>query len=109
DIFGDILGDLFGGGGRRRGPQRGSDLVYNLEIDLTEAARGCKKSITIPREEICPECSGSGSRKGSKPASCRHCNGHGVVLLSQGFFRVQQTCRGCGGRGAIITDPCSHC
>ena len=29
--------------------------------------------------------------------------------MSQGFFRVQQTCRGCGGRGQIITDPCGQC
>jgi molecular chaperone DnaJ len=31
------------------------------------------------------------------------------VLVSQGFFRIQQTCRGCGGRGVIITDPCPTC
>jgi molecular chaperone DnaJ len=32
-----------------------------------------------------------------------------VVLTNQGFFRMQQTCRGCGGRGVIITDPCPNC
>jgi molecular chaperone DnaJ len=32
-----------------------------------------------------------------------------VVVQSQGFFRVQQTCRGCGGTGQIITDPCPGC
>src|SRR5262245_61440458 len=109
DVFGDLLGDFFGGGSRRRGPQPGNSLGYNLEIELAEVATGCSRNITIPREELCPECSGSGARKGSSPATCRHCNGHGVVLLNQGFFRIQQTCRGCGGRGAIITDPCSHC
>lgn len=108
DIFGDIFGDFFGRR-RSRGPHPGNDLLYNLEIELTEVAKGCKKTITIPREENCPECAGSGMRRGSRPATCRHCNGHGVVLMSQGFFRVQQTCRGCGGRGTIITDPCSHC
>ncbi len=111
DIFGDLLGGLFGGGGgrRRRGPMPGNDLVYNLEIDLAEVAKGCTKTITIPRAEVCPECSGSCARKGSKPATCRQCNGHGAVLVNQGFFRIQQTCRGCGGRGAVITDPCGHC
>src|SRR5262245_42030033 len=109
DIFADILGDLFGGGRRRRGPQPGHDLVYNLEIELDDAYRGVKKTITFPREELCPDCSGSGMRKGSRPAPCKHCNGHGVVVASQGFFRVQQTCRGCGGRGTIITDPCGQC
>ncbi len=108
DLFGDIFGGIFGGG-RRRGPQTGNDLVYNLEIDLLQAAAGCEKSITFTREEHCAECSGLGCRKGTRPATCRHCDGHGVVLVSQGFFRVQQTCRGCGGRGTVITDPCATC
>jgi len=110
DLFGSIFGDIFGGGQRRRGgPQPGSDLLYELEIDLIEAARGCSKTINIPRQENCGECGGAGCRKGTNPAKCRQCNGHGVVLTNQGFFRIQQTCRGCGGRGAIITDPCQNC
>jgi molecular chaperone DnaJ len=32
-----------------------------------------------------------------------------VVLMSQGFFRIQQTCRACGGNGIIITDLCPAC
>src|SRR5262249_56928793 len=35
--------------------------------------------------------------------------GQGVVIESQGFFRIQQTCRACGGTGTIVTDPCSTC
>jgi len=41
--FSDILGDFFGFGdlfGRRRGPRRGADLRYNLEISFEEAAFG---------------------------------------------------------------------
>jgi molecular chaperone DnaJ len=80
-----------------------------LEIELLEAARGTTKTITIPREENCPECSGSGCRRGSRPAPCRHCRGQGVVLMSQGFFRLQQTCPACHGQGEVITDPCPRC
>jgi molecular chaperone DnaJ len=40
---------------------------------------------------------------------CRRCNGTGVTAINQGFFRIQQTCRACGGRGKVITDPCSSC
>jgi len=109
DLFGDLFGDIFGGGRRGFGPQGGRDLQVAVEVDLAEAARGANKSITIPREENCPECAGSGARRGTSPATCRRCNGHGVVIQSQGFFRVQQTCRGCGGRGVIITDPCPTC
>jgi molecular chaperone DnaJ len=108
NVFGNLFGDLFGGG-QRGGPQPGRDLQYNLEIDLAEAAKGSRKSFTIPREELCPDCSGSGAKRGTRPASCRRCDGHGVVVQRQGFFSVQRTCPGCGGRGAVVTDPCGHC
>jgi molecular chaperone DnaJ len=108
DIFGDLFGDLFGGG-RRHGPQPGRDLLIDIELHLFEAARGARKTINVPREEVCGECAGSGCRRGTQPATCRRCNGQGVVLQNQGFFRIQQTCRGCGGRGLIITDPCHAC
>jgi molecular chaperone DnaJ len=109
DVFGDLFGDIFGGGRGRGGPRGGRDLQYQLDIDLVEAARGTKKSITIPREELCQECSGSGAKRGTKPAMCRRCDGHGVVVQRQGFFSVQRTCSGCGGRGTVITDPCPAC
>ncbi len=109
DLFGDLLGDLLGGGRRRRGPKPGEHVQMRLEIDLFEAARGCAKKITIPRKEVCDDCRGSGCKKGTQPAQCRQCKGQGVVLVNQGFFRIQQTCRGCGGSGVIITDPCAKC
>ncbi|MGE0529609.1 MAG: molecular chaperone DnaJ, partial [Bdellovibrionales bacterium] len=107
DVFGDLLGDLFGG--RRRGPRPGRDLIYAIEIDLLEAAKGIKKTITIQREENCEECGGTGNSKGSPLATCPACKGDGVIIMSQGFFRVQQSCRNCGGRGRIIKDPCKGC
>jgi molecular chaperone DnaJ len=109
DIVSDLFGGIFGGGGRRRGPQGGDHLGYELEIELAEAYRGCSKSISFQRQEPCGECAGSGARKGSSPTVCKQCKGQGVTVQSQGFFRVQQTCRGCGGAGAVITDPCPAC
>lgn len=107
--FGDLLNDFFGGGQRGHGPQAGDNLLYELEIDLLAAARGAKKTITIARSETCPECSGNRCRRGSKTLTCPKCRGQGVVLLSQGFFRIQQRCPGCGGQGVVITDPCTNC
>src|SRR5207244_1085444 len=72
DVFGDLFGDFFGQR-PRSGPQAGRDLQYHLEIDLVEAAKGVRKSFTIPREELCSECGGSGAKKGSRPAVCRRC------------------------------------
>ncbi|HYV35069.1 MAG TPA: molecular chaperone DnaJ [Gemmataceae bacterium] len=108
DMFGDILGNIFGDRGRR-GPQQGAGLVYTLEVTLSEAYRGCIKTISFPREEICGDCKGSGARPGSRPSQCRQCGGRGAVVMSQGFFRIQQTCPGCGGRGTIITELCGSC
>ena len=54
--FGDLFENLFGGSAfrtshpsRRRGPRRGSDLRYDLEIDLEDAVTGTARHITIPR------------------------------------------------------------
>src|SRR5258708_26051604 len=70
DLFGDIFGDFFGQQrGGRSGPQGGRDLQVSPEIDLIEAARGTRKSITIPREENCSECSGQRYRKGTQPGN----------------------------------------
>ena len=111
--FGDIFGDIFGGGGGGRGGRsnvyRGSDLRYNMEITLEEAARGCEKQIRIPSHENCDVCHGSGAKPGTQPKTCTTCGGHGQVRMSQGFFSIQQTCPTCHGSGKQITDPCHKC
>ena len=114
DLFDDLVGNFFGGGGgggrgRTRGPRPGRDVQAVLDIDLVEAATGVKKTQTIPREDVCATCTGSGSKPGTKPSPCRRCGGQGAVIISQGFISVQQPCRACDGRGAVITDPCGTC
>ena len=112
--FGDIFSDIFGGqrgagGGGRSNVYRGSDLRYNMEITLEEAARGCEKQIRIPSHENCDVCHGTGAKPGTQPKTCRTCGGHGQVRMSQGFFSIQQTCPTCHGSGKEITDPCNKC
>jgi molecular chaperone DnaJ len=113
DLFGDLLGNFFGGGGggrrSRGGPRPGRDIQAVLDLDLVEAATGVKRTQTVPREEFCTTCNGSGAKPGTKPATCKRCGGQGAVLLNQGFLSVQQTCRACEGRGQVITDPCPGC
>lgn len=115
DVFGDI-GDIFGDifGGRRGGPghsqaQRGADLRYNLELSLENAVHGTSVQIRIPTLTSCDECHGSGSKAGSKPSTCKTCDGVGQVRIQQGFFTIQQTCPTCHGEGRVITDPCKKC
>ncbi len=109
DIFGDVFGDIFGGGRGGQRVNRGADLRYNLELTLEEAVAGVSKQIRIPVAVACKACGGSGAKKGSSPATCSTCGGHGQVRMQQGFFSVQQTCPTCRGRGTVITDPCHVC
>ncbi len=112
DAFGDIFGEIFGGGRRRERPDapfRGSDLRYNLEISLEEAARGTTTKLRIPSAEPCSVCHGSGAEPGHKPETCGTCGGAGVVRVSQGFFSLQQTCPTCRGSGKVVKHPCKAC
>lgn len=108
EMFG--FGDVFGTrGGRRTTVQRGSDLRYDLEITLEDAATGKDEKLRIPRLEKCDECSGSGAEKGSSPETCSTCSGSGQTRYTQGFFSVMRTCSTCQGKGQIIRTPCKTC
>jgi molecular chaperone DnaJ len=122
DIFGELFGEaggmfeeFFGRAGGRRGAAdgsraaRGADLRFDLEIDFEASVFGAEHEITLPVSEACPTCNGTGSEPGRHKETCRHCNGHGVVVTANGFFHVQQDCPSCGGRGEIITHPCRAC
>jgi len=112
DIFGEFfgLGDLFGGGGRRRSrAQRGADLREDLNLEFDEAVFGIEKQVKVRRHEACDSCQGSGAAPGKAPVQCRSCNGRGQVRYQQGFFSIARTCPTCQGAGSVITDPCPKC
>ncbi|MGB4148476.1 MAG: molecular chaperone DnaJ [Tepidanaerobacteraceae bacterium] len=115
DIFDDIF-DIFGGSfgrSRRRGPTRGADIRYDLEITLEEAAFGAEKEIEIFRMESCKNCNGTGAKPGTMPKTCPSCGGSGQVRRVQNLGPMQftnvTTCTNCGGRGTIIEEPCPKC
>lgn len=108
DMFG--FGDMFGQrGGRRSTVQRGSDLRYDIEITLEDAAAGKDEKLRIPRLEKCGECAGTGAEKGTQPETCITCGGRGQTQYQQGFFSVMRTCANCQGSGRIIKTPCKIC
>lgn len=117
DIFETFFGGSgFGGGGRsrsKRGPQKGADLKYAIEVTFEEAAFGVEREINISRMEICNKCSGSGAKAGTHASTCQHCGGTGQVQVKQntpfGQFVNARTCDVCKGEGKIITDPCPAC
>ena len=126
DIFGDLfrgfsgaggsIFDSFFGGGHRRvrtGPVRGSDLRYDIEINLLEAFEGLERSISVPHAVNCKECDGSGAEKGTSPRTCPTCQGSGQVknVQRRGYsqFISIGACTGCNGSGRIIDRKCPAC
>jgi molecular chaperone DnaJ len=115
--FGDVFESFFGGGSRRRAqrsqPRRGNDLLYELEIELEDAAFGTKKSIVIPRLETCDSCHGSGAESKSDVIKCPDCNGAGYVRQERrtpfGYFSTSGPCRKCNGSGQVIKNECPVC
>jgi molecular chaperone DnaJ len=108
--FGDLFGDFFGGrtsGGRRQ--QRGADLRIDLGLAFAEAVWGVSKDVQVPRNVPCGPCNGTGAKPGTKPETCRTCNGKGQVVHAQGFFMVQTACPHCRGAGKQVKDPCEDC
>ena len=72
DIFEDFFSDFSGGRGRSRKNSnfRGSDLRYDLSIDLEEAYSGKKENIKFTTSEKCTTCKGQGSKPGHDPTAC---------------------------------------
>ena len=120
--FADIFETFFSGFGgaasgagrqRRRGPQQGDDLRYDLTIDFDQAVFGQEREIRIPHLETCTTCSGSGAKTGSGPTTCTTCGGVGQVRRATrtpfGNFEQVAECPSCNGTGQVIADPCSSC
>ncbi|MBU1007721.1 molecular chaperone DnaJ [Candidatus Dependentiae bacterium] len=113
--FGDIFGNIFGGGPRQQAkksgltPQRGHDLAQPLTITLKESFLGCKKEIRLYHYISCSNCRGSGCKTGTKPTTCGACRGSGQTIRQQGFFAFSQPCQSCYGQGFTIPDPCTSC
>ena len=112
DFFGSVLGGGGGAGrrgGRRGGPARGYDLETGVELTLDEVASGTEKTIEFTRQDLCPECDGSGAAPGTKPTRCPLCGGSGQVAKGGGFFQMVSTCPQCQGTGHVVQNPCPKC
>lgn len=109
----DLFGGLFGRrGSRRRGPARGADLRYDLEITLEEAAFGTERTIEVPRSSGCTACHGAGAQPDGMEI-CSQCRGTGQTVREQrsgyGIIRQISVCGRCRGKGKLITKQCPEC
>jgi len=118
--FGDIFGDMFGGGYSSRGGgqrsrrvNKGSNLRVKVKLTLEEIANGVEKKIKVNKYISCNDCSGTGAKGGSSYSTCSTCRGTGqVTRVTNTFLGQMQTssvCPHCGGEGQIITDKCNTC
>ena len=122
DILGSVFGGGFGGfggfgGSTRRAnpnaPRRGADIRVSLVLSFMEAGHGCKKTVSVSRQDTCPECHGTGAAPGTSPETCPDCGGRGFVIRQQrtpfGVMQTQQPCSRCGGKGKLVKNPCKVC
>jgi molecular chaperone DnaJ len=110
--LGDILGGMFGGGGRRstsRQPIRGNDLETRVRISFEDSLEGAQVRVPVEVDTACSVCHGTGAEPGTAPVVCPTCGGRGVVSEAQGLFAFSQPCPTCRGNGTIVETPCRHC
>jgi molecular chaperone DnaJ len=110
--LGDILGGMFGGGGRTRragGPRRGADIETELHLSFEDAVKGVTTTVHVAGEARCETCHGSGAAPGTSPVTCPRCGGRGHLDEPQGLFSLSTVCPQCSGRGSIIDKPCGTC
>lgn len=107
-----LFDEIFGRSRRPRGPQRGVDLRYDLEVTLEDVAHGADKTFSLPRVETCPGCRGQGAEPGGVKA-CPRCGGAGQLVTERrsGYTLLRQIspCDQCQGRGQIVIRPCRLC
>ena len=111
DIFSQFFGGGFFGGGfgggqqRPRGPRRGSDMDFALNMTLEDLYKGKTTKIAVQRQVICSKCDGKGG-KADSVRTCPGCNGSGarVTIRQIGpmIQQMQSACTECNGEGEII-------
>ena len=106
--FRDIFNQMFSGGrnAASRGPQPGTDLEYQVNVDFWTAVRGGVTRLEIQRQEVCPTCKGKSTTGGS--TECPECHGSGQVTQMGGRMKFNIQCPRCGGSGKV-QNTCPTC
>ena len=113
--LGDIFSSIFDRGSKGadapkpKGPNKGHNVEYVVEISFKTAVQGGKISIDVPITEECATCGGSGASPGTGTNRCTECSGSGSISFGQGGFAVNRPCPACFGRGRIPEKPCKSC
>lgn len=111
DVFGSVLGDLFGFSGRGRRanrPTKGRNMRVRVPMTFGDAFAGVEKELALQDEGACSDCGGNGAADGGLSA-CTECGGSGQVVTRSGFITMSAACPRCAGHGRIITKACGTC
>jgi len=111
----DIFNMFFGGGGggpRRRGPQKGKDVVHQLGVTLENLYNGVTKKLSLQKKILCCACTGTGvqpefSDRRDAIQTCQTCRGQGMVIktrqIGPGMMQqMQSVCHKCHGEGKTM-------
>ena len=114
ELIGDMVSRAKGGEPYSRNisgtPQRGDDILQNVELSFEDALSGTQKHIDVLRSEKCSVCFGQGYKPGTSPKQCTGCNGTGWEhRYKNGKRLTSSTCPRCDGSGQIVTDLCEVC
>ncbi len=106
DIFSGMFSQGAAGRQQQRGPEAGTDLEYQVNVDFWTAIRGGTMRLKVDRLEVCPTCKGQAATGG--PTTCPECNGTGQVTQMHGQMKFNVQCKMCGGTGKI-QNTCATC
>src|SRR5271154_3374482 len=107
--FRDIFSGMFSGGAAPRpgrGPEPGTDLEYQVNVDFWTLIRGGVTRLEITRQEVCPNCRGKSTSGGS--VECPECHGSGQVTQMGGRMKFNIQCPRCNGSGKV-QNACATC
>jgi len=104
--FRDIFSGMFTRERAAQGPQPGTDLEYQVNVDFWTAIRGGTARLEIQRQAVCPTCHGRASTGGSQ--TCAECQGTGQVTQMGGRMKFNIQCPRCSGSGKVQND-CETC
>jgi molecular chaperone DnaJ len=93
----------------QRGPLRGADLCYQLEISPEEAEFGATKTFELDTMAVCGSCRGDGAKPASTLQVCSWCEGRGQYREASRIFAASGVCPRCEGTGSVRLLSCNGC